>query len=133
MAAFGDGVGAASSFNYPMSCACDSSNNVIVADWRNNRVRRISPAAVVSTIAGSGASGFADGSGTAAVFNGPIFVHVARYGGVFVADESNKCIRFVTDAGFVATIAGSITGVSGYANGFGLSFIFTHNCNFIEQ
>ncbi len=109
----GDGTGMASSFNSPTGVAVDASGNVFVADSVNNRIRKITPAGVVSSLAGRSLS--ADGTGTAASFNGPYGATVDAGGNIFVADSSNNKIRKITPAGVVSTVAGS--GSEGSADG----------------
>ena len=62
---------------------------------------------MVSTLAGSGTSGYADGTGTSAQFNSPIGVAVDGAGNVYVADRYNHRIRKITTSGVVSTLAGS--------------------------
>src|SRR5262245_55722299 len=67
-----DGAGAAARFNIPHGVATDAMGNVYVADRRNHTIRKISPAGLVTTLAGSaGAAGGTDGAGTAARFSAP--------------------------------------------------------------
>ena len=85
--------------------AVDSSGTVYVADYLNHRIRKITPAVrmedrMVSTFAGSGTKGFADGTGTEAQFNGPYGVAVGSSGNVYVADSGNHRIRKITPAGW---------------------------------
>lgn len=102
-----DGSGAAASFSSPRGTAIDSAGNVYVADWRNMTIRKITPAGVVSTLAGTaGVVGNADGSGAAARFYFPGDVAVDSAGNVYVADTYNYTIRKITPAGLVSTLAG---------------------------
>ena len=81
-----------------MGLACvavDSAGNIIVVDQNNNRVRRITAAGAVSTIAGSGEEGFADGVGAAAQFDWPFGVAVDSEGNIIVADRCNSSVRLL--------------------------------------
>jgi len=102
----------------------DSAGNVYVADENNNEIRMITPAGVVSTFAGSGTAGNANGTGTAATFNGPEGITIDSSGNLWVADSGNNEIRKVTTPGAVVTTwAGS--GTAGRANGNGTSASFS--------
>ena len=80
---------------------------VYVADTNNHTIRKITPAGAVTTLAGlAGASGSADGVGSAARFNSPEGVAVDAAGNVYVADTSSNTIRKITPAGAVTTLAG---------------------------
>ena len=120
-----NGIGAVASFNFPTGIAVDASGNVYVADSFNNKIRKITSAGIVSTLAGSitNASGNLDGTGTAASFNSPKGVAVDASGNVYVADSFNHKIRKITPAGFVSTFAGS--GSNGSADGTGILATFS--------
>jgi sugar lactone lactonase YvrE len=121
-AGFADGTGAEASFNTPEGVALDSKGNVYVADARNNKIRKISPSGVVTTIAGSGKKDFADGAGAEATFSYPFGVAVDGGGNVYVADSGNNLIRKITPSGSVSTFAGS--GKAGAKDGYGLATSF---------
>jgi len=113
-----DGTGAAARFQGPYGVATDAAGNVYVADTYNATIRKITPAGVVSTLAGKpGAGGSADGTGAAARFQGPYGVATDAAGNVYVADTGNNTIRKVTPAAVVTTLAGGVGG--GYADGLG--------------
>ncbi len=106
-----DGLGPAARFNYPSGVAVDSAGNVYVADTENSKIREISPAGAVTTIAGS-LSGHLDGTGPAAEFNAPTGVAVDSAGNVYVADSGNNAIRKITSDGAVTTLAGGLNSFS---------------------
>ena len=106
----GEGDGTAAQFNSPRAVAVDATGNVYVADGINNKIRKITPAGTVSTLAGSGASGFADGDGINAKFYFPKGIALDASGNIYVADDINHRIRKVTPTGTVTTIAGSTSG-----------------------
>ena len=94
-AGYADGTGAAAQFNNPKGVAVDGSGTVYVADGNNQRIRKITATGVVSTVAGTGTVGYAEGTGAAAQFNSPYGVAVDGSGTVYVADQSNNRIRVV--------------------------------------
>jgi RHS repeat-associated protein len=117
-----DGTGTAASFYYPCGVAIDASGTLYVADTYNNKIRKITPAGVVTTLAGSGVAGSANATGTAATFNQPFSVAVDASGNVYVTDRSNHKIRKITAAGVVTTLAGS--GTAAFAEGTGTAASF---------
>jgi sugar lactone lactonase YvrE len=102
-----DGTGSAASFGSIWDIAVDSSGNVYAAEYRYNLIRKITPAGVVTTLAGSGSRASVDGTGPAASFDKPIGVAVDAGGNVFVSENSGNKIRMITAAGVVTTLAGA--------------------------
>jgi sugar lactone lactonase YvrE len=96
-----DGTGAAASFNSPSDVSVDSGGNVYVADRDNQKIRKITSVGVVTTLAGNGTTGAADGTGAVASFTSPSGVSVDAGGNVYVADAGNNRIRKITVASYV--------------------------------
>jgi sugar lactone lactonase YvrE len=90
-----DAAGTAAQFNGPNGISIDAAGNLYVAERVNNRIRKIANDAsrTVSTIAGDGTFGFADGIGTAAQFYNPIEITIDSLGNLYVADSGNHRIR----------------------------------------
>lgn len=102
------GLDTIASFNAPTGVAVDAAGNVYVADYGNNQIRKITPAGIVTTLAGTGNQGSINGPGNLATFNGPTSVTVDAQGNVYVADDNNNQIRKISAAdGTVSTLAGS--------------------------
>lgn len=110
-----DGKGTAAKFDTPRAVALDKNGNVYVADEGNHLIRKIEPDGTVTTLAGSGTVGFAEGKGTAAAFHTPRGVAVGPEGNVYVADFGNHRIRLITPDGTVSTYAGD--GKAGFSDG----------------
>ena len=105
MAGSRDGVGAAARFNGPIGVAVDNEGVVYVTDTYNDRIRRIAPNGDVTTIAGGGRAGQADGPAAQALFDLPTGVAVAANGDLYIADTGNHAIRKLGKDGVVATFA----------------------------
>src|SRR2546427_496692 len=113
-----NGVGNVARFNSPTGVAVDNAGIVYVADFFNDTIRKVTPAGVVTALAG-GNHGSADGTGTEAQFRFPTCVSVDTNGNVYVADSGNSTIRKVTPAGVVTTLAGLASAEPGSADGTG--------------
>jgi len=112
---YADGMGTAAKFSGPRGIAIDNKDNLYIADTDNNRIRKIAPSGEVTTLAGNGTAGFANGTGHEVQFDTPIGVTVDTSGNVYVADTGNNQIRKITPSGVVTTLAGSTT--AGYKDG----------------
>ena len=103
-----DGTGSAARFYFPKGAAIDSADNLYVADSFNCTIRRITPAGLVTTLAGTAdRCGIADGTGAAAQFYGSRSVAADSAGNIYVADSYSSTIRTITPAGVVTTLAGT--------------------------
>ncbi|MBI2928427.1 MAG: hypothetical protein HYY24_22385 [Verrucomicrobia bacterium] len=124
---YADGNAREAQFGFLEGIAVDSAGNVYVADYWYHTIRKITPDGEVTTLAGSpsfinefgrGEGGYADGTGSAALFSNPYGVAVDSAGSVYVADYRNYTIRKITPAGDVTTLAGT-AGQSGSDDGIG--------------
>jgi hypothetical protein len=137
-----NGTGSSASFDGPFGIAVDSSENIYVADYGSNMIRKITPGGVVTTLAGSLGSktnsgwnnsesflgGFADGTGTQALFFQPYGVAADQSGNVYVADSGNNSIRKVSPRGEVTTLLGSSTVASTQSASKSSPIVSTDNC-----
>ena len=112
----GDGGPAtAAAIRGPQAMTIASNGNMYIADWGNNRIRAINTLGVISTIAGTGTSGYSGDSGaaTAAMIFEPSAVITTHTGEIVFSDNINNRIRKINSAGIISTIAG--TGTAGYS------------------
>jgi serine/threonine protein kinase/sugar lactone lactonase YvrE len=93
---FADGIGKLASFDTPIFLSVDLLGNVYVGDSGNNRIRKITPNGVVTTLSGLATASFSDGVGTNALFDRPFGTTVDREGNVYMADFNNNRIRKIS-------------------------------------
>jgi uncharacterized protein (TIGR03437 family) len=113
----GDGGPAtAAQLAFPYGVAADGSGNLFIADYDNNRIRKVSASGVITTVAGGGTSGLGDGGpATSASLNHPIGVALDSSGNLFIADYDNNRIRKAPPSGVITTVAGG--GTNGLGDG----------------
>jgi sugar lactone lactonase YvrE len=118
----GDGTAASNAvLNYPIGVAVDDSNNLYIADYGNNRIRKINSLGIINTIAGNGNAAYS-GDNNAAVnasLNYPAGVCIDSAGNVYIADLKNNVVRKINTAGIISTFAGK--GVAGFSGDSGLA------------
>ncbi len=104
----GDGGSALLAGMNPSDAGVDATGNVYICDKNNRRIRKVTPAGLISTIAGTGMSGSAGDGGSAlmATFGTPVSICVEPGGGVYVSDQSAGRIRYISPAGIISTFAG---------------------------
>lgn len=112
-----DGRGTAARFGSLSGIAVDADQNIYVSDRKYLTIRKITPDGTVTTIAGNGTAGFADGPGATAQFTDPINIAVDPAGNILVADGDKSkpyfAIRMINKLGVVSTLlkGNSLTGV----------------------
>ena len=114
--------------NGPNGVSADVNGNVYIADFGNQRIRKINPAGIVSTFAGTGTAGYnGDGNAaTSAQLYYPTGVSADMNGNVYIADRDNNRIRMVNFAGIIATFAGIGTAGSSGDDGLAISAQLNH-------
>jgi sugar lactone lactonase YvrE len=117
LAEFANGTGSVVRFNHPVGVAVDSTGTLLVTDYENNAIRKITPAGEVSTFAGNGTKGTVDGVGLAANFNRPYGIALGNSGTVYVTDHDNYTVRKITAAGEVTTVVGTAGSGAAFAEG----------------
>lgn len=117
----GDGGPATSARLRAADVAIDAVGNVYIADWLNNRIRKVTSDGVIKTVAGTGIYGYAGDGGpaTSAKLRSPLGIAVDAAGNLYIADTYNHRVRKVTPNGMITTIAG--TGIEGFAGDGGLA------------
>lgn len=114
-----DGPATIATFDSPFGVTSDKSDNIYVADSYNNRIRKITPAGVVSTFAGGDYYHFGqkNGQGTSALFFGPTNVAADPSGNIYVIDGDGQLLRKITPDATVSTLLGPIEPGLNNANG----------------
>ena len=107
-----DGPAVQAAMDFPTDVEVDSLGNLYIADAMNHRVRKVTPAGTITTIAGTGVAGFSGDGGAAvsAQLHTPVSVAIDSSGNVYIADAYNRRIRRVTPAGSISTYAGNGSG-----------------------
>ena len=102
---------------YPLGVTKDNSGNIYVVDNSSYQVRKISPAGIITAIAGNGSAGWSgDGGPATAAQLGTLYaVTLDRAGNIYIADIGYGVIRKINTAGIISTIAGNATATSGYS------------------
>lgn len=120
-----DGTGVNARFRSPRGITIDSNDNIYVADTGNATIRKITPAAVVSTFAGKiGSKGSTDGTLSDALFDYPRAIHFDRQGNILIAEALNNTIRKISPSGNVSTLAGTANTQGGFADSVGAAARF---------
>ncbi|MBE2290489.1 MAG: T9SS type A sorting domain-containing protein, partial [Chitinophagaceae bacterium] len=112
----GDGGSALLAGMNPSDVGVDAAGNIYICDRNNRRIRKVTTAGVISTVAGTGLSGSTGDGGPAltATFTNPFSISVEPGGGIYVSDQSAGRIRYISTGGIITTIAG---GGSSYSDG----------------
>lgn len=111
-----DGPAVAARLNYPDGLAVDPEGNLYIADSSNQRVRKVTPAGIITTVAGNGIGGFVSDGGfaTATSLQLPAGVALDAAGNLYIADNLNNRVRRVSTSGVITTVAGN--GIGGYVS-----------------
>jgi sugar lactone lactonase YvrE len=115
-------TGTKAAFNNPRGIAVDGQGNIYVADAGNHRIRKITAAGVVTTLAGNGYAGAVDSDGADAEFNQPYGLAINSKGVLYVADYNNHLIRSVASDGTVTSYVGNYYESSFLGNPAGIAF-----------
>jgi hypothetical protein len=112
----GDGGKATSALmRTPFAIDMDAAGNLYIADTFNDAIRKVTPAGIMTTVAGNGTPGYSGdgGKATSALLNNPYSVTVDKAGNIYIADLGNSVIRMINPAGIISTVAGN--GTPGYS------------------
>ena len=117
------GIATLAEFSHPMDIAFDAAGNCYIADYLNNRIRKVSTSGIISTVAGNGSAGFSGDGGiaTSAALNIPSGVAVDGIGNIYIADRFNNRIRMINTLGIITTVAGNGSGTDSGDGGMAIS------------
>ena len=122
-----DGFRTVASFYAPTAITVDPTDNVVVADWYGNKIRRIDKTTgQVTTLVGTGAATSVDGPGTVATTYGPEGLSYDQRGNLVFAESQIGRVRRLSTAGVVKTLAG---GANGFSDGYGTVALFFYPRN----
>jgi uncharacterized protein (TIGR03437 family) len=109
------GLATSAALSFPNGVAWDAAGNVYIADSQNHRIRKVNPAGMITTIAGSSPGGFSGDGGLAvnALLSSPSGVVVDAAGNLYIADLGNNRVRKIDPTGIITTVAGDSFGFSG--------------------
>ena len=111
------GLATSAELDSPTGVAVDASGNVYIADWENNRIRKVTVSTgIITTIAGNGTAGYSGdgGAATSAELDMPYDIALDSSGNIYIADSDNSRVRKITaSTGIITTIAGN--GTAGYS------------------
>jgi trimeric autotransporter adhesin len=111
-----NGPAISAELNLPTAVAIDTLGNLYIADYLNNRIRKVNAFGNITTIAGNGTAGYNGDGGpaTAAELNSPTGIAIDAIGNIYIADHLNSCVRKINTSGIIVTYAGDGSGLSGY-------------------
>lgn len=125
-----NGIATAAELANPVAVAVDAAHNLYISDQNNNRIRKVTPLGIITTVAGGGSGGMGDGGpATAGTLSGPAGIALDKVGNLFIVDQTNNVIRKVNTSGVISTFAGS--GAVGFSGdgGNALSARFNYPVN----